>query len=220
MYEGHTNSRSSSVRLKTWPRIDIISAKDSWSLKHLFGGELFVQLCNPLLPKLETQPALKIWGDLVSGFSLKMTKNKRSVLDSDQNIDCWRDCSSKGALSQVVHTGLEKVSQYLEDQDHSMKLSWSHPLTLFLITPTHIVWVAGNDHLAKRQTHGPGNQGGHHVAHVAAGHGQIHLITYWMKCEIFWCTWTRDWMSWHVLGFLCPCNKRSNDIISIIERER
>ena len=60
MYEGHTNSRSSSVRLKTWPRIDIISAKDSWSLKHLLGGELFVQLCDPLLPKLEAQPALKV----------------------------------------------------------------------------------------------------------------------------------------------------------------
>ena len=29
-------------------------------LKHLLGGELCVQLCNPLLPKLEAQPALKV----------------------------------------------------------------------------------------------------------------------------------------------------------------
>ena len=110
-----------------------------------------------------------------------MTQNKRSVVNSDQNIDCWRDCSSKGALSQVVHTGLEKVSQHLEDQDHSSS-------KVLLITPTHIVGVAGNDHLAERQTHGPGNQGGDHVAHVATRHGQIHLTKYRMKYEIFWCT--------------------------------
>ena len=112
-------------------------AKDRY---HLYKRKLVTRapswwqaLCTAL------QPSAAQAGDTASARGLRRPRSKifpqnktRTVLNSDQNIDCWRDCSSKGALSQVVHTGLEKVSQHLEDQDHSSS-------KVLLITPTHIV---------------------------------------------------------------------------------
>ena len=129
MYEGHTNSRSSSVRLKTWPRIDIFPTKDSSSLKPLLGGELFVQLCNPVLPKLEAKPALKIWGDLVQRFSLKMAQKDQFLIQTRISI--------AGEIVRARERSLKSYTPVLKKSANTWKIRITQVQKLYDHTYSH-----------------------------------------------------------------------------------